>query len=166
LYRLKVGVVDPLLVEEMSQSLFGSSVRAAAKDGSRRNHLKYSGTTARRLRQIDAVKEAISLYPEREWTLASLAQIANVSTFHLTRIFRAEVGLPVHQYLLRTRLARGLNAVLAANTDLTDIALESGFFSHSHFTASFRIHFGVTPSELRAGNNVRAKRELCKNLMA
>jgi AraC-like DNA-binding protein len=33
--------------------------------------------------------------------------------------------------------------------DLTTIALDAGFASHSHFTARFRDSFGCTPAALR-----------------
>jgi AraC-like DNA-binding protein len=46
------------------------------------------------------------------------------------------------------RLRLSLEAVLEGG-DLSQIALESGFSSHSHFTAAFRAHFGVTPSTTR-----------------
>jgi AraC-like DNA-binding protein len=43
--------------------------------------------------------------------------------------------------------------------DLTRIALDLGFSSHSHFTAAFRRHFGLTPSAFaarqRQGSHVR-----------
>ena len=49
-------------------------------------------------------------------------------------------------------------------TDLTAIALDAGFASHSHLTARFRGFFGRTPTELRrgrgAGNDVRDLRRI------
>jgi len=33
--------------------------------------------------------------------------------------------------------------------DITDLALELGYSSHSHFTAAFRSALGVTPSDYR-----------------
>ncbi|HAT33247.1 MAG TPA: hypothetical protein DCW29_21080, partial [Janthinobacterium sp.] len=70
-----------------------------------------------------------------------------------------EVGVPVHQYLIRTRLGMALEALRAMDstanlktnliTNLTKIALETGFANHSHFTSSFRSLFGITPTQLR-----------------
>ena len=52
-----------------------------------------------------------------------------------------------------------LDAVLDSNLDLTSIALDTGFASHSHFTARFRAFFGLTPEALRraAGSGQAAK---------
>ncbi len=33
--------------------------------------------------------------------------------------------------------------------DFTTLALQSGFYDHSHFTAAFRAEFGITPYTLR-----------------
>jgi AraC-like DNA-binding protein len=39
--------------------------------------------------------------------------------------------------------------------DITAIALEAGFASHSHFTARFKRFFGSTPSALRKSIGVK-----------
>jgi AraC-like DNA-binding protein len=101
------------------------------------------------VRQIERVKEAISVAPEHKWTLAELAVVADMTPFHLAHEFRREVAESVHRYVVRARLARGLEAVRGGRDGLTGIALDTGFASHSHFTARFRALFGVTPHELR-----------------
>jgi AraC family transcriptional regulator len=66
----------------------------------------------------------------------------------LTDAFRRVEGTPLHRYLTRLRLARALDELPHAE-DLTQLALDIGFSSHSHFTAAFRRAFGCTPSEFR-----------------
>ena len=106
------------------------------------------------------MKEAISLAPEHKWSLAELAALACVTPSHLAHVFRAHVGEPVYGYVVRSRLARALQPVLDADTDLTTIALDSGFASHSHFTARFRSMFGLTPLDLRRHASPRAAAQL------
>jgi len=54
----------------------------------------------------------------------------------------------------------GLRAALERlpenDRDLSMLALELGFSSHSHFTASFTREFGVPPSALKDGRRIRA----------
>ena len=64
-------------------------------------------------------------------------------------MFRQTVGTSVYDYVLHERLAHSLDAVLDGSDDLTAIALDAGFASHSHFTARFRSFFGCTPTALR-----------------
>jgi AraC family transcriptional regulator len=78
-----------------------------------------------------------------------LARIANLSAFHLCHVFRQMAGTSIYDYVLHERLARTLDAVLESGDDLTSIALDAGFASHSHFTARFRSFFGCTPAALR-----------------
>ncbi len=103
----------------------------------------------RRMRALERVKEAVALAPTDKWDVAKLATIANLSPFHLCHVFRQIVGTSIYHYVLHERLAHTLNAVLESGDDLTAIALDAGFASHSHFTARFRSFFGCTPTALR-----------------
>jgi AraC family transcriptional regulator len=151
------GDWDALEVEELGIRLLTSSLHAGRRHPhAKRRRLRHG----RRLRQVERVKEAISLQPERKWTLTELAGIASVSASHLAHVFRDEVGASVYGYVLRSRLARALQVVLDADTDLTEIALEAGFASHSHFTARFRALYGVTPLGLRRAASARQAAEL------
>jgi len=57
-------------------------------------------------------------------------------------------GMPLYQYQLRLRLARGLD-LLSEYDDLAALSLELGFSSHSHFSAAFRSAYGRSPSDFR-----------------
>jgi AraC family transcriptional regulator len=81
--------------------------------------------------------------------LEHVARAAGTTPAYLTTIFRCVEGQPLHQYLVRLRLARAL-AELPHASDITTLAAELGFASHSHFTAAFRRVFQCTPSAFRA----------------
>jgi len=147
--RLARGDCDPLEIEEVGSGLLVAALRAARKDGRAWNGTPHVARSARRLRQIARVMEAVSAYPDRKWNLDALAALACVSPWHLAHVFRAEAGTSVYRYVLRARLARALDAVLDTELDLCAIAHELGFSSHSHFTARFRALFAMTPVELR-----------------
>lgn len=147
--RLAHGAANPLAIEEICVSMLAAAVQAACKDNRQKERARHVFTQARRRQQVEIVKELISLFPTREWTLGELAREAGLSPFHLARVFREEVGVPVHRYLIRTRLGKALQAMRSADADLTGIAQDAGFANHSHFTLQFRSLFGVTPSQLR-----------------
>lgn len=149
--HLMQGAVNALAIEEICMSLFSAAVEAAHKDRRRKDRGKPALTMSRRQRQVETVKELISLQPAREWTLSELGREAAASPCHLARIFREEVGVPVHQYLLRTRIGKALETMRTEDTDLTTVALDAGFAHHSHFTATFHALFGTTPSRFRKG---------------
>ena len=102
----------------------------------------------RRRRAVERVKEAIAAAPADKWSVARLAKVASLSPFHLCHVFRDIVGTSIYDYVVQERLAHSLEPVLDGG-DLTAVALDAGFASHSHFTARFRDFFGFTPTALR-----------------
>jgi AraC family transcriptional regulator len=121
---------------------------------------------ARRTRALERVKEAVAIAPADKWNIAKLAKVASLSPFHLCHVFRQMVGTSVYDYVLHERLACALDAVLDGGDDLTAIALDAGFASHSHFTARFRRFFGCTPIALRRLATTRQIAELRKIMTA
>ncbi|MGO8970775.1 MAG: helix-turn-helix domain-containing protein [Myxococcaceae bacterium] len=80
--------------------------------------------------------------------LADIGAAVSASPVYLTQLFRAVEGIPLHGYLTQLRLARAL-VELPHTNDLTQLALDFGFSSHSHFSARFHAAFGTTPSQFR-----------------
>jgi AraC family transcriptional regulator len=83
-------------------------------------------------------------------SLESVSQAACFSPFHFHRIFKIIVGETLNVYINRKRLEQAA-AVLVHQKDynITDLALQSGFSSHSAFTRAFKKLFNVSPSEFR-----------------
>jgi AraC family transcriptional regulator len=81
-------------------------------------------------------------------SLAGLARAIGVSRSRLCRAFRRATGTTLHAYRDALRLRAALE-VLPERDDLTALALDLGYASHSHFGARFRRAFGLTPSEAR-----------------
>jgi AraC family transcriptional regulator len=120
----------------------------------------------RRHRALERVREAVALTPAANWSVTKLAEVASLSPFHLCHVFREMTGTSIYNYVLRERLALALDAVLDGGENLTAIALDAGFASHSHFTAHFRRFFGCSPTALRRGANTSRFAELRKIMTA
>jgi AraC-like DNA-binding protein len=82
-------------------------------------------------------------------TLTRIARALGVSVFHLCRSFRRATGLTLHAYRDQVRLRAALERLEQGERDLTRLALDLGYSSHSHFTAAFRRSFGTSPSRTR-----------------
>lgn len=100
----------------------------------------------------DIVKKAV-LYLHRacgeQVSVTDVASAAGSSPNRLCRLFKERTGYTLHQYLMRLRLRRSLELLQADTAALTEIAIDTGFSSHSHFGALFKKAFGVTPSAYR-----------------
>jgi transcriptional regulator GlxA family with amidase domain len=100
--------------------------------------------TGREYPAIQRAKEYLEAHYAEEVTLQDLTNIANLSPFHLTRVFRQTVGLPPHAYQTQLRLLHA-RTLLAQGFPVGHVAAETGFFDQSHFTQQFQRHFLVTP---------------------
>ncbi len=82
-------------------------------------------------------------------TLAHLSNLAEMSTNTFLVAFRRAFGQTPAQYIIEQRLRRAQWMLANSNKDITSIAFESGFSSHSHMSSAFRKHFNQTPSDFR-----------------
>lgn len=139
-HSLHEQVAESLEAEILALTLVRRSL------GARSSHAP-SATVGRR-KLVDRAKLVLASDLMRRWTLADIAGELRVSPVYLTQVFQQVEGLPLYQYQLRLRLARALD-LLARHDDLTTLALDLGFSSHSHFSAAFRRLYGRSPSEFR-----------------
>jgi AraC family transcriptional regulator len=155
-FRLRNGWATELELQETALTLLGTLVRlnmevrgfAAARD---------RVGAQRRRKLVEAVRFTIERDPCERHSLSGLARAAGCSPYHLTRIFRQEVGMPLHRYLLWVRLSAALDRVAEGETNLSALAFELGFSSHSHMTAAFRRMFAVTPKGFRGAAGQRGR---------
>jgi AraC family transcriptional regulator len=139
-HSLRQNIAEPLEAESLALTLVQRAL------GPRTTH--HAGASAGRQRLVDRAKLVLASDLARRWTLADIAAEVRVSPVYLTQVFQQVEGLPLYRYQLRLRLARALD-LIADCDDLTALALELGFSSHSHFTAAFRQLYGESPSKFR-----------------
>jgi AraC family transcriptional regulator len=82
-------------------------------------------------------------------TLAELADIAGVSSFHFVRIFRAVTGITPYQFVMRLRLREAATQLLRTKNPITDIAFQVGYGDLSRFIRTFKAASGLSPSGFR-----------------
>jgi AraC-like DNA-binding protein len=99
---------------------------------------------------VESVREQIAGDPAGNTPLRALARSCGLSPFQLCRLFRAHIGSTLTRYRHTLRLHLALERLRDVPVDLTALALDLGYSSHSHFTAAFRRQFGSTPSQFRA----------------
>ena len=161
---LRAAARDDVAAEECALELLRAVVADAyGVRGERAKRARSSTVRAHRDR-AGAARLVLAERFRTPLSLAAVARAVHASPYHLTRVFHREVGLPVHRYLTRLRLAASLERIADGAADLTGLALDLGFSSHSHFTAAFRREFGVTPSTFRCTATTARLRELSKNL--
>jgi len=117
------------------------------------------------MRQIERIQDSIDYIEENlktEITATELAEHAGFSLFHFYRLFQAETGMPVMQYVLRRRL---LNAIyeMAQGRKKIDVAQEYAFDTYAGFYKAFQREIGFTPASFL--KNHKAKKPYRINLL-
>ena len=140
-HSLHHDTIEPLEAEVLAMTLISRSLGGRSAQST-------TATQARR-RLVDRVKVLLASDVGRPWKLAEIAAHIGGSPVYLTQAFAQVEGVPLHRYHLRLRLARALDRI-AQSEDVSALALDLGFSSHSHFTAAFKQAYGRTPTAFRA----------------
>jgi len=82
-------------------------------------------------------------------SLATLAQLAGLSSYYFCRAFRQSLGLPPHRYHNHRRMERAKLLLAKPAPSVTDIGLTVGYGETSSFTAAFHKTTGLTPTAFR-----------------
>lgn len=154
-----------LAAEELSLDLLRAVARAVRR---RQGLTPPAGLRATRRRRaiVEETRHILGRSYRESTSLAAIASRVGASPYHLTRIFREETGAPLHRYRVLLRLREALERLSGGEGDLTALALNLGYSSHSHFTDSFRAAFGMSPSDFRRRPAPIAFRALRKILEA
>jgi len=139
-HSLENGTIEPLEAESLLLTLVCRSL------GPRTS--REPGATHARHRLADRVKVLLASDLSRRWTLAEIAAEIGGSPVYLTQVFQQVEGIPLYRYHLRLRLARALDLITRYD-DLSALAADLGFSSHSHFAAAFRQAYGRSPTAFR-----------------
>lgn len=81
--------------------------------------------------------------------LADIARATNRSPSHIARIFRTELGMPPHRYLISLRIEKARRLLEKTSVSIAEIAYECGFAHQEHLTRLFHRHCGTTPAAYR-----------------
>lgn len=77
--------------------------------------------------------------------LEELGRKIGCSHFYLSRIFSAQTGKTITQYLRQLRMERAAELLKSREYNVTEAALEVGYSSQSHFSQAFHETFGCCP---------------------
>jgi AraC family transcriptional regulator len=107
-----------------------------------------AGLPIARLRKIE---DYVRAHLAESISIETLAELAELSPFHFSRVFKQTTGMTPLQFVTRERIVHAQQLVRETSRSLIEIALEVGYTSPSHFAQVFRRVVGVAPTEFRSG---------------
>lgn len=122
--------------------------------------LRLNGTSGRKakgglssfdLKRAIAMMEALA---DKGPTLTELAKEAGVSPYHFLRAFKTSTGMTPHAFMAKHRLEKSAGMLRSTSMTATEIAMECGFASSSHFTVAFKRAFGTCPKDFRRQSRI------------
>jgi AraC family transcriptional regulator len=138
---------DRLAIEENALTLIR---RVVAEAAGARGWILQSPVPRRAAAVENARSYILSRYRE-PLSLSSIAAACGVAPSTLCAHFPRVVGMSVWRYVQQLRLQEAALALSEGETDLSRLALDLGFSSHSHFAQAFRAQFAQPPSRFRRG---------------
>ncbi|MCI8388259.1 MAG: helix-turn-helix transcriptional regulator [Clostridiales bacterium] len=107
------------------------------------------GSSSRKSKLAAAIKVYIHEHYNERITNESIAAELGYHPYYLSRIFREEVGVSMHKYLLDYRLREAQSLLGVSSESIEQIALDCGFSSSAHFAAAYKAKYGYSPSNVR-----------------
>ncbi|MFL5965025.1 MAG: helix-turn-helix domain-containing protein [Gaiellaceae bacterium] len=139
---------DELHAEEVLLDVVQRSLEQAVVFHGMRRRRRRARTEREHVDLVETTKAQLTRAPTRRVTLGGLAREVHASPFHLARVFRERTSFSIHGYQTQLRLRLALDR-LHDGAELSSLALDLGFSSHSHFTTAFGNAFGLPPSAAR-----------------
>lgn len=68
---------------------------------------------------------------------------------YVSFLVKRATGMPVHQYLIHTRLVSAANLLENTTKSVNEVAIACGFYDQAYFCKYFKKHFGIAPSKYR-----------------
>lgn len=144
--------VSSMLAESLSQTIRLHVLRSYAPGGPARGidslRAKDRGPILTQS-QCRRLRDHIIARLDERLTLRDLATLVGLTTHHFLIAFRKAFGSTPMAYIIQQRIRQVQRLLLHSRKDITSIALESGFSSHSHLTACFSKLVGCSPKVFR-----------------
>ena len=98
------------------------------------------------------LEESLRKDLSHQWTVEEMAAIAGMGTTLFNEKVKSFTGFTPINYLINIRISEAIRLLKKKDVSVTDIALDTGFYSSQHFSTTFKKLTGYTPGEFRKNN--------------
>lgn len=95
--------------------------------------------------RIDDILAYIDLHFSEELSNKRIAKEFSFHPNHISAVIKQATGMPLHKYLIHTRLRHAIDMLDAGEKNISSISEACGFFDAAHFSRTFKAAFGCNP---------------------
>lgn len=157
-YSCAGGTTSIDLMLEIIRADFGSALANEVANQFHHERIRSSGDRQRigperdlsgKSEKLRKIVEQMADHLDEPLTAVAIAKTASLSVRQVERLFLRHLAMTPGRYYMRLRLERARELLRQTNMPILDIAIATGFTSHSYFAQSYRLLFGRPPSEER-----------------
>ncbi|MBQ7147627.1 MAG: response regulator [Pseudobutyrivibrio sp.] len=89
-------------------------------------------------------------FSESDFSIVNMAETIGVSEGHLSRLFKAETGISINNYLTRFRIRKSMDYLKDVSAKAYEVADKVGYQDIAYFSNTFKKLVGKTPSEYQS----------------
>lgn len=97
----------------------------------------------------ESVVKYINSHISENVSTSVLSDVTGYSSGYLSRIFRQEIGMSIHDYVAQTRMNLAKEMLMNTNLKIYEVAENCGYENTTYFIKIFRINTGMTPQDYR-----------------
>ena len=116
------------------------------------NRLVHSQSASAKSKRTDSLYEHLVYYIEEhleeDLSLERLASEFFVSKYHIAHVFKDNIGISIHQYITKKRLALCKEAI-RGRMNISEAYEMYGFGDYSSFYRAFKKEYGISPKDYR-----------------
>ncbi|WP_315918875.1 GlxA family transcriptional regulator [Mesorhizobium sp. SP-1A] len=157
-YTCAGGTTSIDLMLEIVRSDFGTGIANAVANQFQHERIRSADDRQRigperdltgKSEKLRKIVEMMADHLDDPLSAVQFAKAAGLSVRQVERLFLRHLGVTPGRYYMRLRLERARELLRQTNMPILDVAIATGFTSHSYFAQSYRLQFGRPPSEER-----------------
>ena len=94
-------------------------------------------------------KDFIDAHYTENIKLEDIARAVFTNVYNLSKVFKAEIGIPPMKYVILRRMGEAQNLLINTDMTITRIALSVGYNNSNYFQNVFKDFMQMTPKEYR-----------------
>lgn len=96
---------------------------------------------------VSTIKDYIDEHLSENIRKEDLTDLMHLNEDYMTRLFKKETGMSIKAYIIQRKMIAARELLQTTSLSVSSVAIQMGYSNFSHFAASYKKEFGITPAE-------------------